>query len=193
MKNAVMTDAVRHRCPGRERGSILIFALTVLFFFSGMAVFLKTMLDSQVFIESRDAEYAVEADLLLASGFEAYGMIFTEAFPKTATSDTPEKRAADALNSIGKVAVKNFGSSSSSSVPLGVFYMNKKDLSEKDKKDLSEKDKKDLSEKDVVITQDRMGWRIKTKNVLTWHLELADGTKLTRKAPVNLYIHRPAA
>lgn len=65
MKNAVMTDAVRHRCPGRERGSILIFALTVLFFFSGMAVFLKTMLDSQVFIESRDAEYAVEADLLL--------------------------------------------------------------------------------------------------------------------------------
>lgn len=177
MKNAVMTDAVRHRCPGRERGSILIFALTVLFFFSGMAVFLKTMMDSQVFIESRDAEYAVEADLLLASGFEAYGMIFTEAFPKTATSDTPEKRAADALNSIGKVAVKNFGSSSSSSVPLGVFYTNKKDL----------------SEKDVVITQDGMGWRIKTKNDLTWHLELADGTKLTRKAPVNLYIHRPAA
>lgn len=177
MKNAVMTDAVRHRCPGRERGSILIFALTVLFFFSGMAVFLKTMLDSQVFIESRDAEYAVEADLLLASGFEAYGMIFTEAFPKTATSDTPEKRAADALNSIGKVAVKNFGSSSSSSVPFGVFYTNKKDL----------------SEKDVVITQDGMGWRIKTKNDLTWHLELADGTKLTRKAPVNLYIHRPAA
>lgn len=184
MKNAVMTDAVRHRCPGRERGSILIFALTVLFFFSGMAVFLKTMLDSQVFIESRDAEYAVEADLLLASGFEAYGMIFTEAFPKTATSDTPEKRAADAINSIGKVAVKIFGSSSSSSVPLGVFYTNKKDLSEKDVV---------LSEKDVVITQDRMGWRIKTKNVLTWHLELADGTKLTRKAPVNLYIHRPAA
>lgn len=177
MKNAVMTDAVRHRCPGRERGSILIFALTVLFFFSGMAVFLKTMLDSQVFVESRDAEYAVEADLLLASGFEAYGMIFTEAFPKTATSDTPEKRAADALNSIGKVAVKNFGSSSSSSVPLGVFYTNKKDL----------------SEEDVVITQDGMGWRIKTKNDLTWHLELADGTKLTRKAPVNLYIHRPAA
>lgn len=177
MKNAVMTDAVRHRCPGRERGSILIFALTVLFFFSGMAVFLKTMLDSQVFIESRDAEYAVEADLLLASGFEAYGMIFTEAFPKTATSDTPEKKAADALNSIGKVAVKNFGSSSSSSVPLGVFYTNKKDL----------------SEKDVVITQDGMGWRIKTKNDLTWHLELADGTKLTRKAPVNLYIHQPAA
>ncbi len=174
MKNAVMTDAVRHRCPGRERGSILIFALTVLFFFSGMAVFLKTMLDSQVFIESRDAEYAVEADLLLASGFEAYGMIFTEAFPKTATSDTPEKRAADALNSIGKVAVKkNIGSSSSSFVTLGVFYTNKKDL----------------SEKDVVITQDGMGWRIKTKNVLTWHLELADGTKLTRKAPVNLYIH----
>lgn len=177
MKNAIMTDAVRHRCPGRERGSILIFALTVLFFFSGMAVFLKTMLDSQVFIESRDAEYAVEADLLLASGFDAYGMIFTEAFPKTSTSDTPEKRAADALNSIGKVAVKNFGSSSSSSVPLGVFYTNKKDL----------------SEKDVVITQDGMGWRIKTKNDLTWHLELADGTKLTRKAPVNLYIHRPAA
>lgn len=178
MKNAVMTDAVRHRCPGRERGSILIFALTVLFFFSGMAVFLKTMLDSQVFIESRDAEYAVEADLLLASGFEAYGMIFTEAFPKTATSDTPEKRAADALNSIGKVAVKkNIGSSSSSFVTLGVFYTNKKDL----------------SEEDVVITPDGMGWRIKTKNDLTWHLELADGTKLTRKAPVNLYIHRPAA
>lgn len=177
MKNAVMTDAVRYRCPGRERGSILIFALTVLFFFSGMAVFLKTMLDSQVFIESRDAEYAVEADLLLASGFEAYGMIFTAAFPKTATSDTPEKRAADALNSIGKVAVKNFGSSSSSSVPLGVFYTYKKDL----------------SEKDVDITPDGMGWRIKTKNDLTWHLELADGTKLTRKAPVNLYIHRPAA
>lgn len=183
MKNAVMTDAVRHRCPGRERGSILIFALTVLFFFSGMAVFLKTMLDSHVFIESRDAEYAVEADLLLASGFEAYGMIFTEAFPKTATSDTPEKRAADALNSIGKVAVKNFGSSSSSSVPLGVFYTNKKDL----------------SEENVVITQDGMGWRIKTQTktkndlIITWHLELADGTKLTRKAPVNLYIHRPAA
>lgn len=178
MKNAVMTDAVRYRCPGRERGSILIFALTVLFFFSGMAVFLKTMLDSQVFVESRDAEYAVEADLLLASGFEAYGMIFTEAFPKTATSDTPEKRVADALNSIGKVAVKkNIGSSSSSFVPLGVFYMNKKDL----------------SEKHVVITPDGMGWRIKTNNDLTWYLELADGTKLTRKAPVNLYIHRPAA
>ena len=156
MKNAVMTDAVRHRCPGRERGSILIFALTVLFFFSGMAVFLKTMLDSQVFIESRDAEYAVEADLLLASGFDA----------------------ADALNSIGRVAVKkNIGSSSSSFVTLGVFYTNKKDL----------------SEKDVDITPDGMGWRIKTKNDLTWHLELADGTKLTRKAPVNLYIHRPAA
>ena len=102
-------------------------------------------------------------------------MIFTEAFPKTATSDTPKKRAADALNSIGKVAVKNFGSSSSLSVPLGVFYTNKKDL----------------SEEDVVITQDGMGWRIKTKKdlTLTWYLELADGTKLTRKAPVNLYIH----
>ena len=99
-------------------------------------------------------------------------MIFTEAFPKTATSDTPEKRAADALNSIGKVAVKNFGSSSSSSVPLGVFYTNEKDL----------------SEKNVDITPDGMGWRIKTKE-LTWHLELADRTKLTRKAPVNLYIH----
>lgn len=172
MKNAVMTDAVRYRCPGRERGSILIFALTVLFFFSGMAVFLKTMLDSQVFVESRDAEYAVEADLLFASGFEAYGMIFTEAFPKTATSDTPEKRAADVLNSIGKVGVKNFGASSSSSVPLGVFYTNEKVLSEK-----------------VVITQDGMGWRIKTENDLTWQLELADRTKLTRKAPVNLYIH----
>ena len=184
MKNAVMTDAVRHRCPGRERGSILIFALTVLFFFSGMAVFLKTMLDSQVFIESRNAEYAVEADLLLASGFEAYGMIFTEAFPKTATSDTPKKRAADALNSIGKVAVKNFGSSSSSSVPLGVFYTNKKDLSEKNV---------DITPENVDITPDGMGWRIKTTNDLTWYLELADGTKLTRKAPVNLYIHRPAA
>lgn len=173
MKNAVMTDAVRYRCPGRERGSILIFALTVLFFFSGMAVFLKTMLDSQVFVESRDAEYAVEADLLLASGFEAYGMIFTEAFPKTATSDTPKKRAADVLNSIGKVAVKkNIGSSSSSFVTLGVFYTNEKVLSEK-----------------VVITQDGMGWRIKTENDLTWQLELADRTKLTRKAPVNLYIH----
>lgn len=184
MKNAVMTDAVRHRCPGRERGSILIFALTVLFFFSGMAVFLKTMMDSQVFIESRDAEYAVEADLLLASGFEAYGMIFTEAFPKTATSDTPEKRAADALNSIGKVAVKNFGSSSSSSVALVVFYTNKKDLSEKNV---------DITPENVDITPDGMGWRIKTTNDLTWYLELADGTKLTRKAPVNLYIHRPAA
>ena len=184
MKNAVMTDAVRHRCPGRERGSILIFALTVLFFFSGMAVFLKTMMDSQVFIESRDAAYAVEADLLLASGFEAYGMIFTEAFPKTATSDTPEKRAADALNSIGKVAVKNFGSSSSSSVALVVFYTNKKDLSEKNV---------DITPENVDITPDGMGWRIKTTNDLTWYLELADGTKLTRKAPVNLYIHRPAA
>ena len=179
MKNAIMTDAVRHRCPGRERGSILIFALTVLFFFSGMAVFLKTMLDSQVFIESRDAEYAVEADLLLASGFNAYGMIFTEAFQNnTSLSDPATKKAADALNSIGKVAVKkNIGSSSSSFVTLGVFYTNKKDL----------------SEEDVVITQDGMGWRIKTKNDLTWHLELADGTKLTRKAPVNLYIHQPAA
>ena len=176
MKNAVMTDAVRHRCPWRERGSILIFALTVLFFFSGMAVFLKTMLDSQVFIESRDAEYAVEADLLLSSGFDAYGMIFTEAFQNnTSLSDPATKRAADALNSIGKVAVKkNIGSSSSSFVTLGVFYTNKKDL----------------SEENVVITQDGMGWRIKSKNDLTWHLELADGTKLTRKAPVNLYIHR---
>ena len=40
------------------------------------------------------------------------------------------------------------------------------------------------------ITQDRMGWRIQTNEYLTWHLELADRTKLTRKAPVNLYIHR---
>lgn len=190
MKNAVMTDAVRHRCPGRERGSILIFALTVLFFFSGMAVFLKTMLDSQVFIESQDAEYAVEADLLLASGFEAYGMIFTEAFPKTATSDTPEKRAADALNSIGKVAVKkNIGSSSSSFVTLGVFYTNWELHIAVEPQGC----KKDLSEEDVVITQDGMGWRIKTNKDFIWHLKLADGTMLTRKAPVNLYIHRPAA
>ena len=93
-------------------------------------------------------------------------------------SDPATKKVADALNSIGKVAVKkNIGSSSSSFVTLGVFYTNKKDL----------------SEKDVDITPDGMGWRIKTKNDLTWHLELADGTKLTRKAPVNLYIHRPAA
>ena len=42
----------------------------------------------------------------------------------------------------------------------------------------------------MVITQDRMGWRIQTNEYLTWHLELADRTKLTRKAPVNLYIHR---
>lgn len=174
MKNAVMTVAVRHHRPGRERGSILIFALTVLFFFSGLAVFLKTMLDSQVFIESKDAEYAVEADLLLASGFDAYGMIFAEAFPKTSTTEAATKRAADVLNSIDKVAIKkNFGSSSSSFVTLGVFYM----------------DKKNLLPDEVVITVDGMGWRIKTKNDLTWHLELVDGTKLIRKAPVNLYIH----
>ena len=186
MKNAVITDAVRHRCPGRERGSILIFALTVLFFFSGMAVFLKTMLDSQVFIESRNAEYAVEADLLLASGFDAYGMIFTETFQNnTSLSDPATKKVADALNSIGKVAVKkNIGSSSSSFVTLGVFYTNKKDLSEKNV---------DITPENVDITPDGMGWRIKTTNDLTWYLELADGTKLTRKAPVNLYIHRPAA
>ena len=57
------------------------------------------------------------------------------------------------------------------------------------------RDKKDLSEENVVITRDGMGWRIKTQTktkndlIITWHLELADGTKLTRKAPVNLYIH----
>lgn len=174
MKNAVMTDAVRHRCPGRERGSILIFALTVLFFFSGLAVFLKTMLDSQVFVESRDAEYTVEADLLMASGFDAYGMIFADAFQNnTSSDDAATKRVAGAFNSIGKVAVKNFGSDSSSFVTLGVFYT----------------DKKNLSPEDVVITVDGNGWRIKTKDDLTWYLELADGTKLTRKAPVNLYIH----
>lgn len=172
MKNAVMTDAVRHRCPGRERGSILIFALTVLFFFSGLAVFLKTMLDSQVFVESRDAEYAAEADLLLASGFDAYGMILKEAFQNPLTTDEAKQWVADTLNSIGKVAIKNFGSSSSSFVTLGVFYTNEK-----------------VSDEDVVITQDGNGWRIKTKDDLTWHLELADGTKLTRKAPANLYIH----
>ena len=173
MKNAVMTDTVKHHCPRRERGSILIFALTVLFFFSGLAIFLKTMLDSQVFVESRDAEYAVKADLLMASGFDAYGMIFTEAFKKNTTNDDAAKKTADALNSIGKVAVKNFGSDSSSFVTLGVFYTNIKDL----------------SDKDVVITQDGNGWRIMTKNDLTWHLELADGTKLIRKTPLNLYVH----
>ena len=173
MKNAVMTDAAKGRRPGREKGSILVFALTVLFFFSGLAVFLKTMLDSQVFIESKDAEYAVEADMLLASGFEAYGMIFTEAFEKNTTNDGAAKKAADALNSIGKVAIKNLGSDSSSFVTLGVFYTNIKDL----------------SDKDVVITQDGNGWRIMTKNDLTWHLELADGTKLIRKTPLNLYVH----
>ncbi|WP_443743582.1 hypothetical protein [Sutterella sp.] len=168
MKNGVMTVAVINHRLGRERGSILIFALTVLFFFSGLAVFLKTMLDSQVFVESRDAEYAVEADLLFASGFDAYGMIFTEAFPNTQTTDLAENRAAAALNSIGKVTVKN--SRSSSFDTLGVFYTNKKINS-------------------VIITVDGMGWRIKTKNDLIWHLELVDGTKLTRKAPLNLYVH----
>lgn len=172
MENDVMTVAVRHHRPGRERGSILIFALTVLFFFSGLAVFLKTMLDSQVFVESRDAEYAVEADLLLDSGFDAYGMKFTEAFQNTQTTDTAEKRAVDALNSIGKVTVKNFGSSSSSLVTLGVFYTGKIFLPE-----------------DVIITVDGMGWRIKTKDDLSWHLKLVDGTKLTREAPLNLYVH----
>ena len=173
MKNAVMTDVVRHRCSGGERGSILIFALTVLFFFSGLAVFLKTMLDSQVFVESRDAEYSAEADLLLASGFDAYGMILKEAFQKPLTTDEAKQWVADTLNSIGKVAVKNCGSCSSSFVTLGVFYTTKKDL----------------SPEDVVITVDGTGWRIKTEDDLTWYLELADGTKLTRKAPVNLYIH----
>lgn len=166
MKNAVMTDVAKGRRPGREKGSILVFALTVLFFFSGLAVFLKTMLDSQVFIESKDAEYAVEADMLLASGFEAYGMIFTEAFQNTQKTDLAEKRVADALNTIGKVSIKNGDSG------VGVFYTDET-----------------LQSGDMVITPDGSGWHIKTNKDLTWHLELADGIKLTRKAPVNLYIH----
>lgn len=171
MKKAVMTDEVRHRCPGRERGSILIFALTVLFFFSGLAVFLKTMLDSQVLVESRDAEYAVEADLLLASGFDAYGMKFTEAFQNTTSSSDATTRTADALNSIGQVTIQNFDSSSQL-VKLGVFYTNNK-----------------VQAANLEITPDGKGWHIKTNDKLTWYLELADGTKLTRKAPVNFYIH----
>ena len=166
MKNAVMTDAAKGRRPGREKGSILVFALTVLFFFSGLAVFLKTMLDSQVFIESKDAEYAAEADLLMASGFDAYGMIFTEVFKKNTTTVDAAEKVADAFNTIGKVSIKNGDSG------LGVFYTDSKVNVDK-----------------LEITPDGKGWHIKTNNDLTWHLELADGTKLTRKAPVNLYIH----
>ena len=172
MKNAVMTDAAKGRRPGREKGSILVFALTVLFFFSGLAVFLKTMLDSQVFIESKDAEYAAKADLLLDSGFEAYGVAFTQTFVETQKTDEPRKRVADALNGIGRVSIKAFGTDNVLT-QVGVFYTSKKDL----------------SVNDMVISPDGKGWHIKTNNDLTWHLELADGTKLTRKAPVNLYVH----
>ena len=67
------------------------------------------------------------------------------------TTDEAKQWVADTLNSIGKVAVKNFGSCSSSFVTLGVFYTTKKDL----------------SPEDVVITVDWTGWRIKTEDDLT--------------------------
>lgn len=173
MNGVFMKKAFKGRQDNSEKGSILIFALTVLFFFASLAVFLQTVSNSQVMVPSRDAEHMTEADMLMASGMEVYAQLFAELYPNTKPELQPgvsemKLRVAATLNSIGKITLRDMNQNS-----LGVFYKDS-----------------DLDPKDVKVryTSNRDGWIITSEKALTWKMQLSDGTILTRPAPFNLYI-----
>ena len=174
MNGVLMKKAHKGRQDNREKGSILIFALTVLFFFGSLAVFLQTVSNSYVMVPSRDAEHMTEADMLMASGMEVYAQLFAELYPKmpepTPQPDvsTMKLKVAATLNSIGKITLRDMNQNS-----LGVFYKD------------SDLDPKDV---EVQYTPNRDGWIITSDKALTWKMQLSDGTILTRPAPFNLYI-----
>lgn len=89
MNGVLMKKTLNGRQGNREKGSILIFALTVLFFFASLAVFLQTVSNSQVMVPSRDAEHMTEANMLMASGMEVYGQLFAELYPTTEPTPQP--------------------------------------------------------------------------------------------------------
>lgn len=122
MKNAIMTNADR-REAGRERGSILLFALTVLLFFSGLAIFLKTVLDPQTILDAKDAERVAEADVLADSGFEAYGALVAAALANSSELAGADGEAGEklvkTLNDIAEVTIED-----KDGKKTGVFYTN---------------------------------------------------------------------
>lgn len=173
MNGVLMKKTLNGRQGNREKGSILIFALTVLFFFASLAVFLQTVSHSQVMVPSRDAEHMTEANMLMASGMEVYGQLFAELYPTTEPTPQPgvsemKLKVAATLNSIGKITLRDMNKKS-----WGVFYKD------------SDLDPKDV---EVQYTPNRDGWIITSDKALIWKMQLSDGTILTRPAPFNLYI-----
>lgn len=173
MNGVLMKKAHKGRQDNREKGSILIFALTVLFFFGSLAVFLQTVSNSYVMVPSRDAEHMTEADMLMASGMEVYAQLFAELYtttePTSQSGVSPMKlKVAATLNSIGTITLRD-----KNKKKLGVFYKD------------SDLDPKDVN---VQYTPNRDGWIITSDKALTWKMQLSDGTLLTRPAPFNLYI-----
>ena len=117
MNGVLMKKTLNGRQGNREKGSILIFALTVLFFFASLAVFLQTVSNSQVMVPSRDAEHMTEANMLMASGMEVYGQLFAELYPTTEPTPQPgvsemKLKVAATLNSIGKITLRDMNKKS---------------------------------------------------------------------------------
>ena len=92
MKNNSLTHAVESREveQRKEKGSILLFAVTVLLFFSGLAVFLKTVFDPQAILDAREAQQAIAIDMTADSGFEAYAATLAAALPSSSDLVDPE-------------------------------------------------------------------------------------------------------
>lgn len=170
MKNAIMTTADR-REAGRERGSILLFALTVLIFFSGLAIFLKTVLDPQTILDAKDAERVAEADALADSGFEAYGALVAAALANSSelagADGEAGERLVDTLNDIAEVTIED-----KDGKKTGVFYTNH-----------------DFKKSELRIVDKTNGWYVRSDDSVTWHMELADGTTITRRRALSLYIN----
>ncbi len=172
MKNNSLTHAVESREveQRKEKGSILLFAVTVLLFFSGLAVFLKTVLDPQAILDAREAQQAIAIDMTADSGFEAYAATLAAALSSSSDLVDPEGKAGqklvDALNDVAEVTILD-----KDGAEIAVFHTNHT-----------------FRQDELRVLEKTGGWLVKSDDAVTWQLRFADGGTLTRRAALNLWL-----
>lgn len=155
-----------------EKGSILIFAVVVLMFFSGLAVFLRSIYDPQTVLDAKGAEQITRADTVINSGFDALALMVADEAGSLSMLVSDEthhvgEKLLEALNDVSEITIEDkdgklFGKLSTS---------------------------KRFVATDLIIDTDEKnkGVWVRSFFKVTWKVELADGTTLTRKKPLSIY------
>lgn len=153
-----------------EKGSVLIFAVVVLMFFASLAVFLRSAFDPQELLDAKEAEQITRADIIVASGFDALAAAVTEEVGDVSELiDIEIEETADeflrAINDVSDLTLedkdcKMFGRISTKERLVATSL------------------KFEIKENGV--------W-VRSRYPVTWQIELADGTQLTRDKKLSLF------